>query len=139
MTLPFDFSTSLWLTSVPVWEWEPVPEPDPAGPTGPACEGEAPAGASAEGPASFDALPGTPTSSAGSERPGYRLTFKGYEIAGQVFWYPADSPLSRPWVAHAGADHRPHRHDEREPLPLPPADAGATDALPSADEDDGTP
>ena len=138
MTLPFDFTTSLWLTSVPVWEWEPLPEPTEDG-ANTACDWGATtsAGASAEGPANFDAMHGT-ASSAASERPGYRLMFKGYEIAGQVFWYPADSPLARPWATahvHTDTDHRPRRRDE--PEPLPPPGAGAIDPGLRQDEKDG--
>jgi hypothetical protein len=144
MTLPFDFTTSLWLTSVPVWEWEPSPEPPERAEdsAGIAREGgaEVSAAASSDGPANFDAMHGT-ASSPTSGRPGYRLMFRGYEISGHVFWYPADSPMARPWVAahvdaHADTDHRPRRRDE--PELLPPVDAVAYDPSLRADRKDGT-
>ena len=100
MNLPMDFSTALWWHSVPVWEWEALPPPatDTAAP-----EGDAASTVDCTAPA--PALAPQP----GSERDGYRLVFKGYEVSASLFWYPADSALSRPWLRHdePAADHRP--------------------------------
>lgn len=103
MGLPMDFSTALWWRSVPVWEWEPLPPP-PEGEAGtpPAdCASDAPAAAAAPAP------------QPGGERDGYRLVLKGYQISASLFWYPSDSPLSRPWLRNddAAGDRRP-RTDE---------------------------
>ena len=99
MGLPMDFSTALWWRSVPVWEWEPLPPP-PEGEAGtpPAdCASDAPAAAAAPAP------------QPGGERDGYRLVLKGYQISASLFWYPSDSPLSRPWLRSddAAGDRRP--------------------------------
>ncbi len=102
MNLPMDFSTALWWRSVPVWEWQalPPPAPDTAAPDG-----------AAAAPVDCTAAASRPATAPqpGSERDGYRLVFKGYEVSASLFWYPADSALSRPWLRHdeATADHRP--------------------------------
>ena len=102
MSLPMDFSTALWWRSVPVWEWQPLPPPpeDDATPPTTDCAPVAPSAA-------------PPAAQPGSERDGYRLVLKGYQIAASLFWYPSDSPLSRPWLRHdePAADRRP-RADE---------------------------
>ena len=118
MTLPFDICTSLWLTSIPKWEWEPEPEscsdaPPPAEEGAPAIDG-----------ATFAALPAPPPPPAtnDSAKPGFRLVFKGFEMAGKVYWLPADSPVSRPWVARVDDAARRHRPDADVP-PKPEPDA----------------
>ena len=102
MNLPMDFSTALWWRSVPVWEWEALPPPatDTAAPDG-ATAASVDCTAAASRPATVPPP--------GSERDGYRLVFKGYEVSASLFWYPADSALSRPWLRHdePAADHRP--------------------------------
>lgn len=141
MSLPFDISTSLWLRSVPVWEWEAVTLPGDDASQG-ACGASADGAASPTGIAPLSTPPPDPSS---GERPGFRLVFKGYEIAATVFWLPADSPLSRPWQVKADEDHRPERAQRRPPLPepepaIPPATDPAIDpaAAPSP-HGDGTP
>lgn len=109
MSLPMDISTALWWRSVPVWEWQALPPApaadDAAAPAdaAPPPDATAPCGASAPGVAP------APAAQPGTERDGYRLVFKGYEVSASVFWYPADSALSRPWLRHdePGADRRP--------------------------------
>lgn len=143
--LPFDISTALWWTSVPKWEWEALPAPEGEGTTAAEASAvaEAPAGDTAAdaapparmaAPAAAFAAAGpvnTPPPKPGDERDGYRLVFKGYEISSSVFWYPSDSPLSRPWTAHdATDDHRPRSDDDA-------ADASARAALLRAANDDG--
>lgn len=123
MTLPFDFSTALWLRSVPVWEWEALPPP-PTDDTA-ATDDTAPADAAAP------AAPKLPTTPPAGEREGFQRVFKGYEIAASVFAYPADSPLSRPWLTHDAADDRRPRADELDD------DAAARAALLRAANDDG--
>lgn len=109
MSLPMDISTALWWRSVPVWEWESLPPPPPATEAG-APEGGAPP-SHVTGPCAPTATTAAPTPEAkpGSERDGYRLVFKGYEVSASLFWYPADSALSRPWLRHdePPAGHRP--------------------------------
>ena len=109
MSLPMDISTALWGRSGPVWEWQALP-PAPAADDAAAADAAAPppdatahCGASAPGVAS------APAAQPGTERDGYRLVFKGYEVSASVFWYPADSALSRPWLRHdePAADRRP--------------------------------
>ncbi|NRF67241.1 hypothetical protein HLB44_09625 [Aquincola sp. S2] len=120
MTLPFDFSTALWLRSVPVWEWEALPPPPPpTDDTAPAADAAAPAD------------PKPPAVPVAGEREGFQRVFKGYEIAASVFAYPADSPLSRPWLTHDAADDRRPRADEVDD------DAAARAALLHAANDDG--
>jgi hypothetical protein len=107
MSLPMDISTALWWRSVPLWEWEALPPAPAAGDaaaakdTAPPPDAMAPCAASAPGAA--------PAAQPGTERDGFRLVFKGYEISASVFWYPADSALSRPWLRHdePAADRRP--------------------------------
>jgi hypothetical protein len=131
MTLPFDFSTSLWLRSIPVWEWEALPEPRADGP--PADGGGESAGSPTEGMA---AVPGAAAADPSSpERPGFRLVCTRFEIAASVFWYPADSPLSRPWLVREHDDRKSNRA-EVPPLLPNPADLAARDATLRASEDD---
>ena len=98
MSLPMDISTALSWRSVPVWEWEallPIPAAGDAAAakdTAPPPDAMAPCAAPAPGAA--------PAAQPGTERDGFRLVFKGYEISASVFWYPADSALSRPWLRH---------------------------------------
>ncbi len=105
MSLPMDFSTALWWRSVPVWEWEALPPPatDAAAP-----EGEGASAPHCAAPASAEAT--APAPQPGDEREGYRRVFKGYQVSASLFWYPSDSPLSRPWLRHdePAADRRPH-------------------------------
>ena len=109
MSLPMDISTALWWRSVPVWDWEALPPAPAAGDAAaPAadtvpCEPPVPAATAAAW-----ASP-APAAQPGTEREGYRLVFKGYEVCASVFWYPADSALSRPWLRHdePTADRRP--------------------------------
>jgi hypothetical protein len=122
MGLPMDFSTALWWRSVPVWEWEPLPPPP---------EGEAgtpPADCASD--VSAAAAVAAPAPQPGGERDGYRLVLKGYQISASLFWYPSDSPLSRPWLRNddAAGDRRP-RSDE--------GDAAARAAQLRAAADDG--
>ena len=114
MSLPMDFSTALWWRSVPRWEWEPLPPPPAGDVPAPPADGDR---------AARPALP------AGGEREGFRLVFKGYQISASLFWYPADSALSRPWL----------RHDDTagERRVRSPADAAARIAADGADGDDG--
>jgi hypothetical protein len=117
MSLPMDFSTALWWRSVPVWEWEALPPPDGdlaqadgeaalSSPDG-AQDGAAAAASAATSPAA------SPAATPGSERDGYRLVLKGYQISASLFWYPSDSPLSRPWLRSddAAGDRRPRTDD----------------------------
>ena len=114
MSLPMDFSTALWWRSVPVWEWEALPPPD--GDLAQA-NGEAalssPSDGAADCAAAAAAFASAPAASPGSERDGYRLVLKGYQISASLFWYPSDSPLSRPWLRNdaAAADRRPRSDD----------------------------
>jgi len=97
MTLPMDFSTALWWRSVPKWEWEPLP---------PSPESE---------PSQQRAESAPPASPASGEREGFRLVFKGYQVAATLFWYPADSPVSRPWLrAEESADGHRARTEDRD-------------------------
>jgi len=118
MSLPMDFSTALWWRSVPVWEWEALPPHDidlaqadgevalPSSSDG-AADGAAAAASAATSVAA------SPAAAPGSERDGFRLVLKGYQISASLFWYPSDSPLSRPWLrSDAAADqHRPRTDD----------------------------
>ena len=109
MSLPMDISTALWWRSVPVWEWEAL-LPIPAAGDAAAPEDTAPPpGTAAACGASAPAAAPAPAARPGTERDGFRLVFKGYEISASVFWYPADSALSRPWLRHdePAADRRP--------------------------------
>ena len=136
MSLPMDFSTALWWRSVPLWEWEALPPPPeaeaapPAGTastagTAPDAEACAPAPAPAAIPQSAPASTPAPAPMPGSEREGYRLVFKGYQVSASLFWLPSDSPLSRPWLRHdePAVDRRP-RDDAHDA-----ADAAARAAL----------
>ena len=117
MSLPMDISTALWWRSVPVWEWEallPIPAAGDAAAvedTAPPPDATAPCGASAA-----PAAAPPPAARPGTERDGFRLVFKGYEISASVFWYPADSALSRPWLRHdePAADRRPDADGDAE-------------------------
>jgi hypothetical protein len=118
MSLPMDFSTALWWRSVPVWEWEALPPPDNdlAQADGEAALPSSPEGATdcAAAAASLASSPGaSAAASPGSERDGYRLVLKGYQISASLFWYPSDSPLSRPWLRNdaVAADRRPRTDD----------------------------
>jgi hypothetical protein len=138
MSLPMDFSTALWWRSVPVWEWEalPPPEGDLARPGGEA-ELSSPtvgatdcaAAAASPGASAATSTAASPAASPGSERDGYRLVLKGYQISASLFSYPADSPLSRPWLRNddAATDRRPRSED---------ADAAARAAQLRAASDD---
>jgi hypothetical protein len=126
MGLPMDFSTALWWRSVPVWEWEPLPPPP---------EGEAgmpPADCASD--VSSAAAVAASAPQPGGERDGYRLVLKGYQISASLFWYPSDSPLSRPWLRNddAAGDRRP-RTDEGD------AAARAAQLQRAATEDGGEP
>jgi hypothetical protein len=134
MSLPMDFSTALWWRSVPVWEWQPLPPPDNglAQANGEAAlsspDGAADCAAAAASAATSPAA--SPAASPGSERDGYRLVLKGYQISASLFWYPSDSPLSRPWLrSDDAADQRRPRTDE--------GDAAARAAQLRAAADDG--
>jgi hypothetical protein len=114
MSLPMDFSTALWWRSVPVWEWQPLPPSDNelAQANGEAALSSSPDGAAAcAAPAA--SLGASLAATPGSERDGYRLVLKGYQISASLFWYPSDSPLSRPWLrSDDAADQRRPRTDE---------------------------
>jgi hypothetical protein len=118
MSLPMDFSTALWWRSVPVWDWEALPPPDNdlAQAGSEATLSSSPDGAQdcAAAAASAATLPAaSPAASPGSERDGYRLVLKGYQISASLFWVPSDSPLSRPWLRNdaAASDRRPSTDD----------------------------
>lgn len=115
MTLPMDISTALWWRFVPVWTWEALPPAPPATvPVPPEGDAPPPACPPRDAPAAGGGAASTPAPQPGTERDGYRLVFKGYEISASVFWYPADSALSRPWLRHddPAADHRPRTDDD---------------------------
>jgi len=108
MTLPIDFKTSMWLTWKPVWEWETVPQPaTDASPGGVATE----AGADP-----------VETAGSGEER---RLVFKGFEVSGSLYWFHADSPLSRPWLAPRDDDEPARRERVASAVPDTAGTAGA--------------
>ena len=139
MNLPMDISTALWWRSVPVWEWEELLPIAAAGDaaaaeaTAPPPDATAPRGASAA-----PAAAPPPAARPGTERDGFRLVFKGYEISASVFWYPADSALSRPWLRHdePAADRRPRAEGDdaaaRAESLLRAAAAAGAESLPCA-------
>jgi hypothetical protein len=146
MTLPFDFGTTLWFVSVPVYEWLPDPAPPGDGGTAPAPDaaGEAGVDASAAGavptttadaataavaspPAAHTVIPAMPDvlpdPSPDDGRAGFRRVFKGWTIEGQLCWFPLDSPLSRPWLHNRLDDddddrrYRARGSDAAQPAP----------------------
>ena len=116
MSLPMDISTALWWRSVPVWGWEALPPAPAAGDAAAAEDSAPPPEAAAPRAAPAPGAAPAPAARPGSERDGYRLVFKGYEISASVFWYPADSALSRPWLRHdePAADRRPDADGDAE-------------------------
>jgi hypothetical protein len=114
MGLPMDFSTALWWRSVPVWEWEALPAlPDAAASAG-SDSADCAAGAA---PSAWPEGPSVPAPRPGAEREGFHLVFRGYEVSASLFWYPSDSPLSRPWLRHddAAHDRRPRAAQDDDP------------------------
>ncbi len=75
--------------------------------------------------AAFPPAP-APDATPDASRPGYHLVFKGFKLAGSVYWVPADSPQSRPWLRDTGNDED-RRH--RSTLVRPAPDAAAADPL----------
>jgi hypothetical protein len=103
MSLPLDFTTSMWMTWTPEWEWVPVPPPE-------GCD--APADDAAE-------------ANAGS------LVFKGYTLDAQAVVLPTDSLWSRPWEQRpADGGDAPRRHRGTPPVrpPEEPSPASLAEA-----------